>query len=290
MKSVSLNQRLSRWTDGGNMEYFNKAKKFLKIPVVIISIVLLCAVFLIMQINAYFYGSTYENYLISLAASFAELIITLSFVQYALDSKRNADAKNEELERIKKFHRVLRIYIQHYTLYYNQMTVPLGKERSEISLIHFRKNFKVSDLADLYKPTLLMKDSFQVSPVEKFFTVEKKLSDTFSQILINQDFKFYPNLNVIFQNFIERSLSNNPSGAILGNIKMRLGNEDAKIKISKMLKSDGDEYYKKLIVGENTHSHLLFAYCLLYEFMQSEAVVIEQYNEYIQKILPENEI
>ncbi len=269
------------------MEYFNKAKKFLKIPVVIISIVLLCAVFLIMQFNAQVYGSTWENYLISLAASFAELIITISFVQYALDKKKKSDAQNDELLRIKKFHKVLEIYIRYYTLYYNQMTVPLGNER-DVSSKNFRKNFKVSDLADLYQPTLLMKDSFRVSPVEKFFVVEKKLSDTFSQILINQDFKFYPNLNSIFQTFIEQSLNNNPSGAILGNINMRFGNKDSTIEISKMLKSHGNEYYEKLVAGKVNHSNLLFPYCLLYEFMQNEATVIEQYKNYIQEILSDN--
>ena len=270
------------------MEYFDKVKKIFQIPVVIISIILSVAIFLLMQINAHFYGSTWENYLISLTASFAELIITISFVQYALDKKKQSDAQNGELERIKIFHRVLKLYIQHYTLYYNQMTVPLGEERSKISLIDFRKDFKVSDLSDLYKPTLLMKDNFQASPVEKFFTVEKKLSDLFSQILITQDFKFYPDLNIIFQNFIERSLSNNPADAILGNINMRLGNKEAKVEISKMLKSNGDEYYKELIAGETTHSNLLFPYCLLYEFMRSEANILEQYNKYIQKILLDN--
>ena len=268
------------------MEYFNKAKKFLKIPVVIISIVLLCAVFLIMQFNAQVYGSTWENYLISLAASFAELIITISFVQYALDKKKKSDAQNDELLRIKKFHKVLEIYIQYYTLYYNQMTVPLGNER-DVSSRNFKKNFKVSDLADLYKPTLLMKDNFRVSPVEKFFAVEKKLSDTFSQILINQDFKFYPNLNIIFQNFIEQSLNDNPSDAILGNINTRLGNKDSTVKISEMLKSHGNEYYEQLVAGKANHSNLMFPYCLLYEFMQSEATVIEQYKNYIQEILPD---
>lgn len=55
-----------------------------------------------MQINACIYGSTYENYVISLVASLFELTITISFVQYALDKKKMSKIGTVKLKEFYK--------------------------------------------------------------------------------------------------------------------------------------------------------------------------------------------
>ena len=264
------------------VEYFIA---FFKSLVGKIAIALFITIFILMQINACIYGSTYENYVISLVASLFELTITISFVQYALDKKKNVEDRYSETKRILQNHNVLIIYIQQYIFYYNQMTVPFGEERGRVSSNAFRKDFKISDLADLHKPTLLLKNRFQVSPVEKFFDVEKKITTLFSQILITQDFMFYPQIKDLFQEFITISLQANPSDTILDNMNIRIGEKDAKLEIDSMLKLNVDDYYEKLIAGKVSPSNLMFSYCVLFNLMQAESVIIEKYINQVNAII-----
>ena len=255
--------------------------KFLKSPAGIVCEILIIIIFTLMQINSFIYGTTYENYIIGIVTGFIELIITVSFVQYVFDNKKMNDEKQNELERISRLNIILSLYIENYTIYYNKISTPMGNERGKVSSKVFKKDFKLSDMYDLYKPSLLMRDEMYKSVIEMFYVMEKNIREIMIQILINQEFKYYVCIRDLFLGFIDISIKYDSSEAVISykNLNMR-----SNLDISKFLKEDADDLFEKFKEGNLENGNLVHPFIMLYYAMLFEANILEQYNNFIKSM------
>src|SRR5699024_4666614 len=145
-------------------------------------------------------------------------IITLCIIQRFLDKYDENKEEQEELKKILRYHESISIYIDYYLRYFYCVTTPLNKRFKEkgVSL-----NFKIQDLSDLYETSaLITSDIFQPS-VEIFYKYEQNLRNIFTDTIKNIDFKYYPQIGRLLLDYIQASLANDVSDAIIGrkNIK-----------------------------------------------------------------------
>ena len=220
---------------------------------------------------------TIYGYAFNIATECIGLIITLCIIQRFLDKYDENKEEQEELKKILRYHESISIYIDYYLRYFYCVTTPLNKRFKEkgVSL-----NFKIQDLSDLYETSaLITSDIFQPS-VEIFYKYEQNLRNIFTDTIKNIDFKYYPQIGRLLLDYIQASLANDVSDAIIGRKNIKNGLLDAKT----MLKADYiEQHYKKY--KENTlGANSATPYFILYDLLQLELKIINGYINEIDKI------
>lgn len=190
-----------------------------------------------------------NNVLIGLAVGLIGIIITISFVQNALDKQASKNEKVEEYRKIIRYSKYLQILIREYTIYYNLVVTPVDKRGNEIDK-GFISSFGLKDMNGMYSSSILLRDNYNTPVIRKFYEAE---DDLFSYLLRwNEeiDFKYSKKIEEIINEFLAKSKQLDSRGNILGALETSLGNSRLSDIITKELTNNKEDYLAKYNEGK----------------------------------------
>lgn len=227
-----------------------------------------------------------NNVLIGTAVGLLGIIVTISFVQSALDKQTTKNEKVEEYKKIVRYNKYLQILINEYMVYYNHVVTPIDKHGIELDK-GFIQGFTLKDMSGMYYGSLLIRDGFNTPAIKKFYEVEEKLSSYLLRWNEEIDFKYTPNLEAIINEFFAKSKELDSRGNILGALETVAGNKKLSETITTELTEGKVDYLTKFNDGE-LQSNVMTSVVFLYYFLNVQQECIKRLISEISSI--ENEL
>ncbi|MBR3620701.1 MAG: hypothetical protein IKN56_04270, partial [Clostridia bacterium] len=140
--------------------------------------------------------------------------------------------------------------------------------------------FMLSDMADMYNPSLFINEDYFISTIVRFFQAEERLNDYMLKMLENIDFKYNETLCDIIQDFVIESATCNVRGQILGNRHTKNGDKMlSDIAVENMLDNSANwiEQYEKGGLSNN----IMNSYVELYFSILKQVKRIREYRDSI---------
>lgn len=191
-----------------------------------------------------------------------------------------------ELEYIKRFNNILKLYIDQYVLMYYCVSTPLKNRKFEN--VNMPENFKIKDMRDLHGKTLLVKEGFFGSSIDGFLKVELILRNELISLVERYNFSHYPQFVKIFTDYIKASLYYDCRSAIEDSAQMLKGNKKYKETLLSLFENEADEFYSKMEKDEEVNANIVHPYIFLYKMMQMQRKTILDYKNEITKIFGKN--
>lgn len=224
-----------------------------------------------------------NNILFGLATNLLGIIVTVSFVQFFIDRQSRDDEKQDELEKILRYDRVLSIFIEQYTLYYRCITTPLSEDkRTDYKL---NKDFTFNDMGDMYAQNGYMTEGLFEPAISVFYRFEDKIREYMMSMLNNISFKYYIEIENILEEFVQKSFSLDTRGNILGNISVMSGEEKIIDVISRSIKDTTRDWIE--IISHSKNANIMAPYVQLYFLLKEEADLLIKYREEVDKLVTE---
>ena len=197
------------------------------------------------------------------------------------NSIQEKKSKENEMEAIKRAHRVIQLYIDKYKKFYYCVTTPISN-RSFLD-ITMKENFNLSDMKDMYRTSLLNTESLSSSSIESFLEAELELREKINYTVSSINFEYYSDIVSLLINFIECSIRLESRSVILGNKNMTVGGTAYIEQIEDDL-IHGDKYYSDFRAGERRTGHFLNPYIYLAEMMKEERKLLMSYENAIENL------
>lgn len=195
-------------------------------------------------------------------------------------SKRKS--REKEKAEIKRLDKVLKCYIDQYITFFYCVATPL--ESRNFRAVAMPKNFTLKDMRDLHQTSFLINQKITRGSVDSFLQIELDLRREIISIIERYDFNYYPKFIDIFLNFVQTSLEYDCRSAILDPALLNLGNKSWEDTVRELLDNKADEYYNRIKQGEELCRNIVHPYMLLYDMMNTERNLIEEYQEEIKKL------
>ena len=260
-----------------NLFVNEKYELIILISSIIVFIILIVTDFALKESQAKISG-----YICNIATEFFGIIITY-FVIQRLFNKQNADKeKQEEKAKILRYNEIISIYICHYKRYFYCVTTPI--EKRDFQNITFNNNFKLQDMCDMHKFSLLITTPLFKPAIELFYENEKELKRIFENIIFNIDFKYYKEIQETIKEFIKLSLLCDVKDSILSNKDVNYGGKTAVTEVCEMLKADYIENYYEQYKQNTLGANMATPYFVLFDLMKNECMLINKYEELVSKI------
>lgn len=254
----------------------NKMKNFITKPATIVCSILIIVLILLWELGEGHWYKYYDGIFTELIG----IIITVVFVQCLFDRKALTAEKQQELEQIQKFHRVLQKYIQEYTFYFNCVTTPIGARNNQSE--EMNDDFNFSDIRDLYMPSLSMRNGFIKPSIRCFYQYEQEIKNYMIAILTHTQLKHYKEIERLFLKFITASINGDFSDTILMNEK----NKSVIDTVIDIIKNKSDEYIEGFENRNPSYiSNMVTPYYVLYNLLIEERNIIKEYQTLISLIL-----
>lgn len=224
-----------------------------------------------------------SNYACNIATECLGILVTVLSVQYLFDKHNARIEKQEELEKIARHHNIAFLYMKSYNKHLHCITTPI-EERFK-SDVKFETEFTLQDLQNMHTPVLLLDESLQYSSIKSFFECEQKLREVFVNMVSSIDFKFYPNLSELIENFIRCSIDNDVKNVILDYEILPYNQEEKlyKLYINRLKQENIYDDYKCYKKNELVSDGIL-AYFKLYDMLKEEQKILLSYIEEIKKL------
>lgn len=269
-------------------QWFGSAAGKISATLIVVSILFLCLAWSALGM-AFFTEHNVDiinSFLVGVATNFLGIVVTVSFVQYFIDKQDKEQEKREESNKILRYHRYMQALIRRYQMFYLSVTTRLENRNEMVSLeCVFDRQFKLSDMADLYKPSLYLAEGFSDSSIELFYKAEHEMKEYMLRMLENIDFKYYPDLARLLLDFTVKSTDSDVSGQILERAKMkRFTSRDTAIEIvEKMMEDQSTDWVEEYRQGR-LRGNVILPYVILYDTIQDQARLIKEYIGCIKKM------
>ena len=268
----------------------NSLKKWLKSAAGKISVFLLITSIILLIIACSSWGNftdktanNINNILFGIATNLLGIIVTVSFVQFFIDKQNHDVEKQNELEEILKYNRVLSIFIEQYTLYYRCITTPFSEDmRTDYKL---NRDFAFQDMCDMYKQNRYIAEGLFEPAISIFYKFEGMIREYMMSMLENVSFKYYIEVENILEEFVEKSFSLDTRGIILGNISVMSGKEKITDIVSKSIKDTTNDWIE--IISHSKNANIMAPYVQLYFLLKEEADLLIKYKEEVDKLVTE---
>ena len=212
-----------------------------------------------------------------LAIGIFSAMILVWFIDEIGNQLQERESVEKEKAAIKRFDRVLQKYIEKYTLAFYCVATPIDIRKFDNVVMP--DTFTLKDMRDLHRTTLLMREKVSGGSVEAFLQIEYDIRREFISLIEKHELEHFPQFSQIFLEFIDTSLSYDSRAAILDAPKAC-----SERFIHDLLENNADDYYQKILNGENIGGNLAHPYMFLYEMMRKERVLILRYQEEISKL------
>lgn len=200
------------------------------------------------------------------------LICLIDEIANRIDEK---EAREKERKKILRAHRIVELYLTYYIALFIDLVTPSNRRSNATNEIP--EAFYISDLKDLFRPSLRMPFSASVSCIRNFYVYDNHVNRCFQDMLLNIDFNYYTELENIINEFVHESLFNNMEEVILCD-------ENNSENISNDIAERGQSYAENLAANNSDpalRSNTLFAYVVLYNSLIKKRETIRRYQEYI---------
>lgn len=209
-------------------------------------------------------------------------MILVWFIDETNERLRKKNSREKEKAEIRKFDKVLQCYLEQYKTFYYCVATPL--ERRNFDNIEMPENFKLHDMKDLHYSTTLAKERINRSSVSAFLQIEFDLRQQIISIIEHHEFNYFPEFVDIFLKYIDASLNYDSRSAILTPASPSVNGKPWYDNIQDLLENEADEYYEQTKQGEDMSGTIAHPYIFLYEMMNAERDLINQYQSEIQKL------
>lgn len=145
------------------------------------------------------------------------------------------------------------------------------------------ETFAISEMVNVFMPSMFIGGSFQRPIVEEFFEQEHRIVDEFSMALRMNEFTHFTEIKQIMADFVECCSTILCERAIVDATRMTAGKEKLSEMITKWLK-DGtvQRFYNDVMSGKRELSgNLISDYVRLYEKMKKEREILVRYESAI---------
>lgn len=199
-------------------------------------------------------------------------------------SRRIQESKlrQDELEYIKRFNKIVELYIDQYTEMYYCVSTPLKNRTFE--KVCMPENFTIKDMRDLHGKTLLVDNGFFNSSIDGFLKIELMLRNEFISLIERYSFDYYPQFVKIFTSFVRTSITYDCRDALNDSWHMIKNDEKYRENINYLFENCADELYSKLKNGNKVYGNIIHPYIFLFEMMKIERQFILDYNKEIEKV------
>ena len=232
--------------------------------------------------NNYVDYSLVKEMVYDLAVGVFSAMILVWFIDEISNHIQERQSQEKEKATIKRFDKVLQRYIEQYvTLFYCVATPLLERKFDNVEM---PEHFKLKDMRDLHQTSALIKEKFSSGSVESFLQIELDLRKEFISLVEKNDFEHYPQFANIFLDYIQVSLHYDSRSVILDAPNKPFGDRMLTDFIHDLLENNADDYYQKMLKGENIGANTAHPYIFLYEMMKTERKLILQYQEEISKL------
>ena len=238
----------------------------LSIALLIISLLLLIMASPVFETN---WNEDYIDYvnniLIGIAVGFLGIIVTILFVQSALDRQTAKNEKIEEYKKIHRYYKYLKILIDEYMVYYNHVVTPIDKPKEDLDK-GFIKDFELKDMNGMYINSILIRDGYNTPTIKKFYEAEECLRSYLLRWNEEIDFKYATKLEEIINEFLVKSKELDSRENILGALETSVVGKRLSEIISDELTENKRDYYTEFKEGRlqsNIMTPVVFLYCFL---------------------------
>lgn len=223
-----------------------------------------------------------SGYVCNIATEFLGILITYFVIQRLFNKQNISKEKQEEKAKILRYNEIISIYIDYYKRYFYCVTTPIDSR--DFKNITFNNDFKLKDMCDLHKLSLLVTTPLYKPAIELFYEYERELRKIFENIIFNIDFKYYKEIQEVITHFIQLSLMCDVKDAIISQKNTFIGDKKTIDEVNEMLKA---EYIEEQYIQykQNTLiSNAATSYFILYDLMQGECAILNRYEELINKL------
>lgn len=218
-----------------------------------------------------------------LAIGIFSAMILVWFIDEISERIRKKNSQEKEKMEIKRFDKVLQCYLNQYKTFYYCVATPL--ERRNFDDIEMPENFTLRDMKDLHYSTILAKERITRSSVSAFLQIEFDLRQQIISIIEHHEFNYYPKFVDIFLKYIDVSLDYDSRSAILTPSSPSVNGKPWYDNIKDLLENNADEYYERMKQGEDVGGNIVHPYIFLYEMMNAERDLINEYQKEIQNLI-----
>lgn len=221
--------------------------------------------------------------LISIEAIFGVVIIgmflnslSLSFSESISKSEKEKverQKKISEIEKLLRYDKVMQMHSNEYLLYAQIITTPIDNRfKSEWS-----KDFKFTDMYDLFKTSLLIKDNNFEPAINGYYRHQKDFINVLQELVFNIELSYWSDLEQLSVEILKISNDFDYSNYILNQPNTRVGDQTGAEFDSKMIKEHVGEV--KFLQSNTKNS-----YVALYYQIKSYIEFIDNYNQIINEI------
>lgn len=275
------------------MENKKDKKWYLQLEVLAIVFAVLSLVFLILALP--YVPSIFEkemadyinNVLVGLATGFIGMLITITYVQNALEEQSKKNEKIEEYKKIVRYSKYAKILISKYIQFFNFLVT--YEEEAFNQDDKFVESFELVDLKNIYNDVYIITEPPFTPAIFCFYSIEKELFDYL--LCMNQeiDFKYSSDLYEVLYNYFNESKTYDSRNSIIGwynNSKYR----PLADKMIEMVQKYPDRDFEKEFDNndELLKSNTVIPLIMLYKFLKYQKEGIERYLQEVGRI--ENEL
>lgn len=233
--------------------------------------------------NTYIDFSLVKEIVYDLAVGVFSAMILVWFIDEISNRIQEHQSQEKEKASIKRFDKVLQRYIDQYITLFYCVATPLQDRKFDN--VEMPEQFTLKDMCDLHQTSTLIQEKFSSGSVEPFLQIELDLRKEFISLVERNEFEYYPQFADIFLSYIQISLHYDSRSAILDAPNRTIGNKKLTDFIHDLLENNADDYYQKMLNGENISANLAHPYIFLYEMMKEERKLILQYQDEIKKLV-----
>lgn len=226
-----------------------------------------------------------NNILVGLATNFIGIIVTVSFVQYFIDKQNKEEERKEEVEKILRYNKIMKLLIARYTLFFQCVTSPIEKRTTIALSKDLMREFSFSDMADLYKFSGVLTVELLKPSIELFYEAEQALRNYMVEMIKNIDFKHNGKIESVLIEFIRQSQEMDVSGVIINNQKIFAGNKKQSEEVSQYIKDDLQHKWVDRYMQGNLSANLMHPYVTLYLMLKIEGRILTEYQQLIDALL-----
>ena len=196
-----------------------------------------------------------------------------------IQEKKN---RAKEIDEIIRSNRLLQLYIERYKVFFFFFLTPM-KER-DFKNMKFPTDFKLKDMRELHKQTLLVSEGTFDSSIESFLAAEFELKSEIESIIKAINFDCFPSTREYLIQFVEASLRYNQKNAILEAKNITMGDKRKDEVMEDYLENHADEFYQDIQSGKKHSANIMHPYIYLYEMMKIQYDAIIKYEQELEKM------
>ena len=189
--------------------------------------------------------------------------------------KHEENIREKERAKLLRHYKLIEPIINEFIIAIYEITTPLSNRN--FAKIIINENFHFNDMSDLYYQSLKLASNPTKTVIHNYYEVQNKLCHNIERLLLEIDLSYWKNIEIACLNFLQKCNELDYSDSILGNFKIKLGNQKAIDYYSAVIK----KYTGKL---QYRQSNTMNQFIALYELIKYNIRFIEEIRQDFDKI------